>query len=121
MSNTETTVELRELGYVVVYSNYENVALNFRLYAIECEDEDGNVLFHEDAQDSWPSPVRDISKAELFAHGDVKWDGCSNWSFDASERVMFHQCTRKGLEDFGKLLTTCWDIAKKELNGFRGD
>lgn len=50
-----------------------------------------------------------MDQADKFAHGSVKWDGCSNWLFDAQERCMIHGCTRGDLTRLGEVLTRCWD------------
>jgi hypothetical protein len=57
---------------------------------VEYEDENG--------------PVKD----EQFAHGFVKWDGCSNWSFHHGS-CMFHSCDRERLSAIGDILAMCWD------------
>ena len=52
-----------------------------------------------------------IQEAELFLHGEVKWDGCSNWHFDEQDRGMLHGCTRQELLRFGEVMAACWDWA----------
>lgn len=52
---------------------------------------------------------------EIFAHGFVRADGCSNWHFDAQDQLMIHFCNREELEDIGKLLTFCFDYAADHL------
>lgn len=44
----------------------------------------------------------------VIVEGDVKWDGCSNWSFN--EQVMLHGCAREDLEAVGRMLSECWDM-----------
>lgn len=41
--------------------------------------------------------------------GDVKWDGCSNWSTDPD--CMMHFCHRHQLIEFGELLARLYDWA----------
>ena len=53
----------------------------------------------------------DVNIASPFAHGYVKWDGCSNWHFDEQDRAMIHQCSRQQLLNMGEILAACWDIA----------
>ena len=48
---------------------------------------------------------------EVFAHGFVKWDGCSNWQIDAQDHVMLHGCSRDDLFRIGAILAACWDWA----------
>lgn len=47
-------------------------------------------------------------KGDLFADGFIKWDGCSNWSFQ-TEQCMFHACDRERLVAVGEALAKCWD------------
>ena len=54
--------------------------------------------------------VDTIEESEPYLHGEVKWDGCSNWHFDEQERCMLHGCTREDLENIGKVMAMCWDM-----------
>lgn len=49
------------------------------------------------------------SDCELFLHGEVKWDGCSNWHFDEQDIAMIHFCGRQSMLDVGKVLAFCYD------------
>jgi hypothetical protein len=69
--------------------------------------EEGRALFQKAGCDSM-EPIEDIARAETFAHGSVKWDGCSNWEFQKD--CMIHACDREGLERIGNVLTRCWDL-----------
>lgn len=52
-----------------------------------------------------------IDEARVFAHGSVKWDGCSNWTFtDNAEGVMIHGCSRADVRRIGDILGICWDL-----------
>jgi hypothetical protein len=53
--------------------------------------------------------TNDVTAAEVFLHGEVKWDGCSNWHFDEQERVMLHGCSRDDLTKIGAIMAACWD------------
>ncbi len=56
-----------------------------------------------------PTFVMTLEEAEVYIHGEVKWDGCSNWHFDEQDRVMLHGCRREDILRFGKILAECWD------------
>jgi hypothetical protein len=60
----------------------------------------------------------ELSKAGVYLHGEVKWDGCSNWHFDEQDRVMIHGCSREDLERLGQILTFCWDQASELCPGW---
>jgi len=51
----------------------------------------------------------DLGKAEMYIHGSVKCDGCSNWHFDEQDRLMLHGCCKSDVQRFGDILAICWD------------
>jgi hypothetical protein len=62
----------------------------------------------------------DLEEAPLFAHGTVKWDGCSDWHIDEVGGSI-HYCTRGGLSDLGNVLTSCWDWAAELIESWDGE
>lgn len=51
-----------------------------------------------------------IDNAKVFAHGTVKWDGCSDWMIDSMVRNrMLHGCGRSDITNVGEVLARCWD------------
>jgi hypothetical protein len=63
----------------------------------------------------------DLAKAQVFLHGHVKWDGCSNWHFDIDDGIMLHACERWELVRVGEVMARCWDWTKELLPNFDGD
>ncbi|WP_175952856.1 hypothetical protein [Burkholderia sp. BCC0405] len=59
--------------------------------------------------------VQNLEEAEIYLHGEVKWDGCSNWHFDEQDRVMLHGCSRSDIQRFGDVMAACWDWAMELL------
>jgi len=54
----------------------------------------------------------DIAEPDMrWAHGTVKWDGCSNWSFDC----ILHGCSRQDITNMTEVLARCWDWASELL------
>lgn len=53
----------------------------------------------------------DIDSADVYLSGSIKWDGCSNWHFDAQDDAMLHFCSRKEAGDIGELLRRLYDLA----------
>lgn len=51
----------------------------------------------------------DKANAPIYVRGHVKWDGCSNYTFPASESCMEHECDRSGLVALGTLLGRVFD------------
>lgn len=62
---------------------------------------------------SSPDSVDTLEESEPYLHGDVKWDGCSNWEFDEQERAMLHGCSRGDVQRFGDVMAMCWDWTKE--------
>lgn len=95
--------------YHVDYAVYE---------AVEGIDASGkkDILFQREGMMSSPHYVNDIKLAEVFLHGFVKWDGCSNWMFNENERdTMLHGCSRTDLTNLGEVMARCWDWTKELL------
>lgn len=111
-----------DLGYSVLVERGE-LSADFEIFVItgtgESDTEKG--VWNKPQYEYWPEGARsaefvdDIHEATCFAHGSVIWDGCSNWHIDEQDRAMLHECGRNGLEDIGKILAACWDLA---ANGY---
>jgi len=107
------TKHFMELGFTVVaepneyhvdYTVYDHDGVNV---------EDNSPRFHRRGATSSPDMVESINDAEIFLHGYVKWDGCSNWYFDEQkDGMMLHGCYRLDVLRFGLILAECWDWTK---------
>jgi hypothetical protein len=112
-----------DLGFSVV-SNVvgDGVRVEFAVYDHECHNMNGEPMFVKWDATGHPDPVDTIFEARPYLHGEVKWDGCSNWHFDEQDIVMLHGCTRGSVERIGKVLAACWDIAAERIGAhFIGD
>lgn len=69
------------------------------------------------ATDSMDS-VETLEEAEIFLHGQIKWDGCADWYFDEQDRVMLHTCARAGLERYSAVMLYCYDMTRELLPDF---
>lgn len=59
---------------------------------------------------------------EVFLSGSVKWDGCSNFTFDEQERCMLHCCSRQQMANIGILLVRVHELAEAVMeNHWNGD
>lgn len=85
----------------------------FYIYEIAGEAPDGKLYYNRKGYSSLPDPVETLGEAEVYAFGNIKWDGCSNWQFD-DVGGMLHFCSRDQLLNVGKILATCWDWADPE-------
>ena len=69
---------------------------------------------------SLPDPMScefttDLAKAEIYMHGYIKWDGCSNWHFDIQEGCMIHFCSVEEGEAIGTLFKSLYAIAARVI------
>jgi hypothetical protein len=62
-----------------------------------------------------------LEDAEVYLHGEVKWDGCSNWHFDEQDRVMLHGCSKSDVQRFGDVMALCWEWTAELCPGWAGD
>lgn len=109
-----------DIGFTAVAHAVGEYHVHYTVYAIEGVEENGTVLLHRAGADSWPDPVSSLGEAEIYLHGEVKWDGCSNWHFDEQDRLMLHGCSRKDLMNIGEVMARCWDWTKELLSTFEG-
>jgi hypothetical protein len=87
--------------------------VDFKIYEIVGVFDDGQRDF---------SGETDIKEAEVFLSGSVKWDGCSNWTFDEQDRgVMIHGCDKNDLLRIGKIMAECWEWTKELCEKWDGD
>lgn len=103
----ERTLELARGDFVANVKVFDYY-VEFILYDIIRRNGDIPVLRRSDTEHE---ETEIASEAEIYMHGSVKWDGCSNWHFDEQERCMLHACEREELSRFGNAMLDCWDLA----------
>ena len=101
-----------ELSFTVVAITHDYY-VDYVIYDHEGEDSEGNFLFHKKDSKRYPDPVESIVEADVFIHGEVKWDGCSHWYFDEQDNCMLHGCCKKDIIRFGLILGECYELTKK--------
>lgn len=106
-----------DIGFYAVAEAHSH-QVDFKVYEVEGLESPNKPLFHKKDADTYPDPVESIDDAEVYLHGAVKWDGCSNWHFDEQDRVMLHACDRSKLLAFGDVMAKCWDWAKEIMPNF---
>lgn len=57
----------------------------------------------------------DLTKAKMYMHGYIKWDGCSNWHFDIQNGCMIHFCSVEEGEAIGTLFKALYAIAARVI------
>lgn len=75
--------------------------------------QDGVPLF-----DDWGNNPRTLEEmggwdemTELIS-ANIKWDGCSNWSFPSTQSCMYHGCDKEDVVRIGAIMLVCWHIAE---------
>jgi hypothetical protein len=101
-----------ELDFVVKITPGEYHA-DYAIYEILGTHVDGTFVYNKAGADSTMEPVETIEEAQIFAHGSVKWDGCSNWHFDITDDCMLHGCDRETLLNVGRILEACWIMTRE--------
>lgn len=105
----------------VATAEIEKHSVSFEVYEIVGRYENGDLLYTRKGATCTPDTVDDLAHAQIYLHGYVKWDGCSNWSIDIAEEIMLHACDRRGLSRIGEVMARCWDYTKDNLSSFDGD
>lgn len=98
---------LKDMAFTVI-ANPEEYHVDYQIYEVTGWLMDGQPLYGDQQE------FEEITeKTPKFAHGFVKWDGCSNWHFDVMDDCMIHGCTRKDVQRIGDVLGICWDWTKE--------
>lgn len=109
-----------ELGFTVV-AEVKEYRVDFKVYDIcgRTGSLDGPYVYHREGSVNSMDWVESLDDAEVYLHGSVKWDGCSDWYFDEQDRVMLHGCSRHDIERYGMIMAACWDMTKELLPSFQ--
>ena len=86
---------------------------DFKVYSIYGIDSAGFVIFEHPEKCS--HPVDTIQEARLFMHGEIKWDGCTNFHFDEQDKLMIHMCGRKDMADLATLFDRLYAMADEVM------
>lgn len=66
-------------------------------------------LYHRQGASCYPDFAETLEEAEVYLHGSVKWDGCSDWAIDELSRAMIHGCCKEDLLSIGQIMAEAWD------------
>ena len=61
--------------------------------------------------------VDDLAQAGRWLHGEIKWDGCSNFHIDAQDDCALHFHSRSDAVAVGALLGALYDLAREMMPG----
>lgn len=108
------TIHCFDLKFTIVATVKNKYRIEFTIYNLIGRTQNGHPVWPRAGSDISSCDVVDnINESEPYLHGEIKWDGCSNWYFDAQDRAMLHACTRRGLIRFGRVMAFCWDLASE--------
>ena len=116
--------DFRDIGFTAIANPIGDdkvYVVRFEIYTIVGTDCDRKVYWQKRGVPTRPKPVENIDDAELYLHGDVKWDGCSNWYFYEQDRVMLHFCGLKDIQSVGQVMERCWHWAGELMTNWEGD
>ena len=95
---------------ITVVATPNDYGVNYKVYNLVGVGDDGYV-YQLAGSDDCCDLTSDLKQSELFLHGDVRVNGCSDWHFDEQDRGMLHGCNKAGLVRIGLIMGECWDWA----------
>ena len=106
---------LHDLGFAVeITPDPGGYFVSFRAFIIHGDEKS---WAYRDAESA--SSPSDIERAEVFAKGSVKWDGCANFAMPDS---CYHTCDRYQLLNYGKVLVRVHQLAADAMpENWRGE
>lgn len=121
---TWVTHWLPEIGFVIrghvgeqnaLYAEVEAYEFsNVEAYdAVLDEDIHERRMPRKNAVNGWDQTSK-FEDAERYVRGSVKWDGCSDLSFDDNNCAL-HFCSREDLGKVGRLLEALYDLAAEVI------
>jgi hypothetical protein len=109
-----------ELCTEVVHLEQVNFTVVVKTFDHKCDFEVFEIFSREPLLWSLPTGIRpdptcELTEAERFLHGSIKWDGCSDWHFDIQDDCMMHFCDVQEAESLGQLLRLLYEIAADSI------
>lgn len=108
--------KLGGFGFTIAWEVHEH-KVSFRAYAIIADsmtDEHGQVdprpLYHRRGAEDGMDMTFEMSEADVYMAGNVKWDGCSEVTFGEDEDGL-HLCGRGCWSDHVRLVAHIWHRA----------
>lgn len=99
-----------------IIADPQDYAVNYTIYRVAGGDLED---LYYDAKDDGATTTQDLTQAEIFLTAWVKWDGCTELSWNSSEHST-HLCGKSGITELTALLQQlyvysaqfigdCWD------------
>lgn len=99
------------LGYYTIWYSHEDIPswIEFEAWEVETMTDINRVMIPVYGMDKLENP----KQSPRFLKGSIKWDGCSNWTFqpDDHETTMVHFCGCPSTK-LAKLFTDMYTIAR---------
>lgn len=113
LSTYETGVTPSGYEWEVVVGKSNNFYVDFKSWKTIGTTADGAKLYQADSFGG----VEDRAKADVFASGFIKWDGCINLQFDEQDKVMLHFCGKKMILDaLSELFAALYEAADRIMS-----
>ena len=113
------TVHWHDIWFTCTYEvDYSQVNMDFKVYPISAVNDDGAYEYRrKDADCGMDFSQNGLEDAQVFVHGNIKWDGCSNLWFDEQDTgTMLHFCGRSSIDDFRELMKRLYDLAAEVIH-----
>jgi hypothetical protein len=105
-----------EMGFTIKTESESDYILNVTVYTILGTDtKTGEILWQKDQNGCGGIPTTLLSEAEIFMEGDIKWDGCSNWTFDPTHGLPIHFCGPNDMEPILNLWRWIYKYAESNI------
>jgi len=109
MTKTETTEEFE--NWLIKHRLVNDAVIEFDVFEIVGRGPDNQPVFEYSRSDDEP---------DVYLHGFIKWDTCSNWHFDEQDDCMLHFCGMGGVDELHRLFGRMYEIAKLRIHSFIG-
>ncbi len=126
LDRTKAQREVFEEKYLILFDfiSGHDLVMDFAVVEIvgeQIEPKPGGTLYSKD--DGGPSDdgTLDLSDADTFLRGSIKWDGCSNWEFPDTSNCMLHFCGQNDATSIGRLMTRMYEITAEKMPKFDKD
>lgn len=83
-------------------------------------DSGNNLMFEYEKEGGAILGSADPSRADVYLHGYVKWDGCSNWYFDNQDNCYLHFCGEEEAALLGEIMRTAYKITRDNIEYMEG-
>jgi hypothetical protein len=121
--------DFNDLDFTVIATPINEAVWRFELYEIVSRHQANGNAYEPFDVPNFPQKggngpgdcTPDISDAIVYATGEIKWDGCSNWLFNHDEAGWYHYCGRKQIQSLARVMEACWLWAGELISGWDGE